>query len=164
MDFNFTWGPGGVYRMDGAFGQLCLLAPKQGLGLVALSQNSKTKHLLELAHRHLLSGKSKEKETILENSSLKTRGEKRFPKKLLLRRKSAGDRLRFFFRAGAGDAPVRRRFPKRALLQGGSLDGRPLPLCVGSGMGRAAPRRLSPDYGAGPPGAGGALSGNALYG
>lgn len=79
--FQFHLGPGGVYRMDGAFGQLCLLAPKQGLGLVALSQNSKTKHLLELAHRHLLSGKSKEKETILENSSLKTRGEKRFSEK-----------------------------------------------------------------------------------
>ncbi len=76
--FQFHLGPGGAYRMDGAFGQLCLLAPKQGLGLVALSQNSKTEHLLELAHRYLLSEEHSGKRVLLKSSSPKTRGRESF--------------------------------------------------------------------------------------
>lgn len=52
--FQFHIGKGGFYRMDGAFGQVCLICPERDLAFVALSSGSKTESLLRLIYTHFL--------------------------------------------------------------------------------------------------------------
>ncbi len=52
--FQFHIGKDGFYRMDGAFGQVCLICPAKGLAFVALSSGSKTESLLRLLYTYFL--------------------------------------------------------------------------------------------------------------
>lgn len=52
--FQFHIGKHGHYRMDGAFGQVCLICPQKRLAFVALSSGSKTESLLRLIYTHFL--------------------------------------------------------------------------------------------------------------
>lgn len=54
--FQFHIGKGGYYRMDGAFGQVCLVCPDRNRAFIALSSGSKTEKLLKLMYEHLLDG------------------------------------------------------------------------------------------------------------
>lgn len=52
--FQFHIGKDGFYRMDGAFGQLCLLCPSKKMAVVVFSRKAKMESLLSLVYRHLL--------------------------------------------------------------------------------------------------------------
>ena len=52
--FQFHIGKHGYYRMDGAFGQICLICPQKRLAFVVLSSGSKTESLLRLVYTHFL--------------------------------------------------------------------------------------------------------------
>lgn len=52
--FQFHIGKDGYYRMDGAFGQVCLVCPEKHRAFVALSSGSNTEKLLELIYAHFL--------------------------------------------------------------------------------------------------------------
>lgn len=53
--FQFHIGINGDYRMDGAFGQLCLICPGKDLSITVFSQRSDMETLLSLIYRYLLS-------------------------------------------------------------------------------------------------------------
>lgn len=46
--FQFHIGKDGCYRLCGSFGQFCLVCPQRDLAIIAFSQNSDSKALLEL--------------------------------------------------------------------------------------------------------------------
>lgn len=52
--FQFHIGRDGFYRLDGAFGQLCLVCPEKNRAVIVFSQNSKTEALLSLIYKYLL--------------------------------------------------------------------------------------------------------------
>ncbi|MGN0478326.1 MAG: serine hydrolase domain-containing protein [Hominenteromicrobium sp.] len=52
--FQFHIGRNGYFRMDGAFGQVCLICPDKALAFVALSAGSETESLLRLIYRYFL--------------------------------------------------------------------------------------------------------------
>ena len=52
--YQFHIGKDGYYRMDGAFGQLCLMCPDKKKAVIVFSQYSKTEALLSLIYKHLL--------------------------------------------------------------------------------------------------------------
>lgn len=52
--FQFHIGKDDFYRLDGAFGQLCLICPRKNLSVVVFSQYSKMEILLSLVYSHLL--------------------------------------------------------------------------------------------------------------
>ena len=54
--FQFHVGKEGYYRMEGSFGQLCLVAPEKDLAVIVFSQNVDWEELLKLIYTHLLSG------------------------------------------------------------------------------------------------------------
>jgi len=54
--FQFHIGRHGYYRMDGAFGQVCLICPDRNRAFIAFSNGSKTEKLLKLIYDHLLDG------------------------------------------------------------------------------------------------------------
>lgn len=54
--FQFHIGKRGHYRMDGAFGQVCLICPENNLAVIAFSGCSKTEILLRLIYEHLMDG------------------------------------------------------------------------------------------------------------
>lgn len=52
--FQLHIGQNGYYRLDGAFGQLCLICPDKNLAVIVFSQYSKMEDLLSLIYKHLL--------------------------------------------------------------------------------------------------------------
>lgn len=52
--FQFHIGKDGYYRMDGAFGQLCLLCPDKKRAVIVFSQYARMEDLLSLVYKHLL--------------------------------------------------------------------------------------------------------------
>lgn len=52
--FQFHISRGGFYRLDGAFGQLCLICPSKNLSVTVFSENSKMEALLSLVYEYLL--------------------------------------------------------------------------------------------------------------
>ncbi|MDO4357899.1 MAG: serine hydrolase [Clostridia bacterium] len=54
--FQFHVGRAGDYRMDGAFGQVCLISPRRGLAFVAFSRRTKVERLLEQIERFFPEG------------------------------------------------------------------------------------------------------------
>lgn len=52
--YQFHVGKAGFYRMDGAFGQVCLICPALHRAFIALSSNSKTETLLRLIYQHFI--------------------------------------------------------------------------------------------------------------
>lgn len=52
--FQFHIGKDGCYRLDGAFGQLCLICPEKNRAVIVFSQNTKMEALLSLIYKHLL--------------------------------------------------------------------------------------------------------------
>ena len=55
--FQFHIGKDGFYRLDGAFGQLCLICPEKNRAVIVFSQNTKMEALLSLIYKHLLDDK-----------------------------------------------------------------------------------------------------------
>lgn len=54
--YQFHIGLDGSFRADGAFGQICFVAPKEKIIVAATSRGSKMETLLRLIHTHLLKG------------------------------------------------------------------------------------------------------------
>lgn len=54
--FQIHVGKHGYYRMEGSFGQLCLIAPDKDLAVIVFCQNADFEQLLKLVYTHLLEG------------------------------------------------------------------------------------------------------------
>lgn len=54
--FQIHVGKEDYFRMEGSFGQLCLVAPDRDLAVLIFCQNANFEHLLQLVYTHLLKG------------------------------------------------------------------------------------------------------------
>lgn len=54
--FQIHVGKEDYFRMEGSFGQLCLVAPDRDLAVLVFCQNTNFEHLLQLVYTHLLTG------------------------------------------------------------------------------------------------------------
>lgn len=54
--FQIHVGKHGYFRMEGSFGQLCLVAPEKDLAVIVFCQNANFEALLKLVYTHLLDG------------------------------------------------------------------------------------------------------------
>ena len=54
--FQIHVGKHGYFRMEGSFGQLCLVAPEKKLAVIVFCQNANFEELLKLVYTHLLDG------------------------------------------------------------------------------------------------------------
>lgn len=54
--FQIHVGKEDYYRMEGSFGQLCLVAPDRDLAVLVFCQNTNFEHLLQLVYTHILKG------------------------------------------------------------------------------------------------------------
>lgn len=76
--FQFHIGKENYYRLDGAFGQLCLLCPDLDIAIIVFSSYSKLETLLSLIYKHILNTDKKIDSITKENNLLEYRSKNSF--------------------------------------------------------------------------------------
>ena len=71
--FQFHIGKEGFCRMDGAFGQLCLLCPANDLAVIVFSQCSKMEDLLSMIYKHLIYEDQSGKICLLDHNNFRVK-------------------------------------------------------------------------------------------